>query len=347
MVGSPIDQSESSDKSIKYIVTPLLRHKRMTMGLSDVKSKNNLGIPFEKGEYDSLGKRLLRKQTKEKSLKERDREGKVLARDRRKYGPRRTKSYDERIIETIKFNYDQRVTIFFFFEREPEGERLIFFYCLLQISEDLKKHWEKIQTHNKNKQSIQQLLQEQQQQEQQQQEQQPQQQQQQQLQQTENSVSSSSDDEEIFEAEIFELKEDKKPKKMSENFKDRRYSHFGSFSSMISGLGDKMKTKPETPANLGTPKGDMPLPINSNLEVTNIVDNISEKSLESQSSLISSTSIKEDLRRKKKDSLNKQDEEAQSEISQKEKTAIANRNSTAMQSLTSHTGNNLYTSLYK
>ena len=132
---------------------------------------------------------------------------------------------------------------------------------------------------------------------------------------------------------------------MSENFKDRRYSHFGSFSSMISGLGDKMKTKPETPANLGTPKGDMPLPSNSNLEA--IVDNISEKSLESQSSLISSTSIKEHLRRKKKDSLNKQEEEAQSEIIQKEKTAIANRNSTAMQSLTSHTGNDIYTSLYK
>ena len=126
MVGSPIDQSESSDKSIKYIVTPLLRHKRMTMGLSDVKGKNNLGIPFEKGEYDSLSKRLLRKQTKEKSLKERDREGKVLARDRRKYGPRRTKSYDERIIETIKFNYDQRVTIFFFLKGTRRGKGLFF-----------------------------------------------------------------------------------------------------------------------------------------------------------------------------------------------------------------------------
>ncbi len=111
MVGSPIDQSDTSDKSIKYIVTPLLRPKRMTTGVNEVKAKNNLGIPFEKVENDSVSRRIQRKQTKEKSLKERDREGKVFAKERRKYRPRRTKSYDERLIETIKLNYDERVIL--------------------------------------------------------------------------------------------------------------------------------------------------------------------------------------------------------------------------------------------
>ena len=97
-------------------------------------------------------------------------------------------------------------------------------------------------------------------------------------------------------------------------------------------------TKPENSLILATPKNEMQ--VNSNVDPNNLVENISERSLESKESLISSTSIKEKLRNKQKDSVSKKDEDIQSESGgvSKDRTTLAIRNSTTMQTVPSQSG---------